>query len=426
MRRSARGGRDGSALSHAAPSASVSTANPTGPRRFNWLRGVRWALKSRGGIGELGPGGRSTLDRREERVPPSLGSSCGAGVVAARARPIGLAQEGRWGYFKKAPRLDLRRLPARRAAERARRASRARCLPGSARRWCLPRGRRAVGGRSRDHCHAALSLLARSGRAASDQVEGWRLSGRRSHGDLEHDEAIGRGERGLRGGMKRLEVELVAVGHGRQRLADPKVGIEELYLDRLCRRPSRRPLASEPRRPCRRGEHRRSRSRSRSQCCRSRLASSAPKEDGDHKVRVIPSNDDKDRPTVAGLASEPRATPLVEVAPGRVGYRCLDILRTDAVEPHFVPGVPAQPHEAVDLDRDEGGIRRHDEWDVPLGRAAPGVLRAAALACRAKRKRLEETCLSGGRDAAAGAVCSSLRASGPDQTCRDVRSGTDR
>lgn len=33
--------------------------------------------------------------------------------------------------------------------------------------------------------------------------------------------------------MKRLEVELVAIGHGRQRLADPKVGIEELHVNRL-------------------------------------------------------------------------------------------------------------------------------------------------------------------------------------------------
>lgn len=43
---------------------------------------------------------------------------------------------------------------------------------------------------------------------------------------------------------------------------------------------------------------------------------SASKEHRDHEVGVIPSNNDKDRPTVRRLAAEPRVAPIVELTAG--------------------------------------------------------------------------------------------------------------
>ena len=59
------------------------------------------------------------------------------------------------------------------------------------------------------------------------------LSRRRPSRDLEHHYAIRRCERGLCGSEQRLAIEVVALSHDGQRLADAQVGIEQLDLYRL-------------------------------------------------------------------------------------------------------------------------------------------------------------------------------------------------
>src|ERR671915_192884 len=63
-------------------------------------------------------------------------------------------------------------------------------------------------------------------------------SGGRSGLDLEYDDAVGGCERGLRRGVERFEVEVVALGDGTKRFADAHVGIEQLHLGTKCVRPA--------------------------------------------------------------------------------------------------------------------------------------------------------------------------------------------
>src|ERR687896_2473780 len=63
-------------------------------------------------------------------------------------------------------------------------------------------------------------------------------SGGRSGLDLEYDDAVGGCERGLRRGVERFEVEVVALGDGANRFADAHVGIEQLHLGTNCVRPA--------------------------------------------------------------------------------------------------------------------------------------------------------------------------------------------
>ncbi len=60
----------------------------------------------------------------------------------------------------------------------------------------------------------------------------WGSSRRCSCPDLEHDHPIRCSECGLRGCVERFAIELVAVGYGCQRLADPQIRVKELHLDR--------------------------------------------------------------------------------------------------------------------------------------------------------------------------------------------------
>jgi hypothetical protein len=69
------------------------------------------------------------------------------------------------------------------------------------------------------------------------------------------------------------------------------------------------------------------------------------------KSGVIPGNYNKDRPMVPGLARESRVASIIHVSGNRIGDRRLDILRTDAVHPHLILGVTAQPHAGMILAR---------------------------------------------------------------------------
>lgn len=67
-----------------------------------------------------------------------------------------------------------------------------------------------------------------------DQGGRGRASGLGRGGEhVEHDNAIRHGERRARCSFERTPVEVVAAGHGRDRLLDPEVRIEQLELHRM-------------------------------------------------------------------------------------------------------------------------------------------------------------------------------------------------
>jgi hypothetical protein len=173
-------------------------------------------------------------------------------------------------------------------------------------------------------------------------LEGGR-SGRRASLDLEDDDAIRSGERGLRGRVERFAIELVASHDSGQRFADPQVGIQELHLDGLTFSEGDDRSGVNFVAPIR---VRRVDNRDRDRLRGAVVVGShhhARRKTVITESRSSHRNDNKDTTAVCRLASEPRVTPIIKVTGRRVRDRCVDLIGADAVQPHLVSGVPAQP-----------------------------------------------------------------------------------